>query len=343
MSTDSPPPQDAPAPFSGEPDPEESIPPPDFILRSGDGVDLHVHKDILKFVSVFFKNMLDGAGDPTEIQRDGKPIVVLPEPSAVLYRLLCLAYPGHSLDHYSLAAQSLDGVWVVHAAANKYLFIGVQKLLKSMLENPALLDAHPHRVFAIARLCELPDVARKAALSTLKSPVCPPGLTFPEMELLPAVTVQKLYEFHHSCGTAAQKIVELNAGYMDPDYATNPIPHRIFSTTDTHEKFVWLEAGSGDYHDADCRPHGRWNAMGEMERAPSQWFRNHAARIAAQLNAIPRPHTAETEAVKLAPADLADINGCHACSADAVLHLESFARQLAVHIEASNLHFAQDF
>ncbi|KAJ7717872.1 hypothetical protein B0H16DRAFT_1234892, partial [Mycena metata] len=67
----------------------------------------------------------------------------------------------------------------------------------------ALLDAHPHCIFAIARLRDLPELARKAALSTLKTPVCPDGLLFPETEVLSAFTFQKLHKFHHSCGKAA--------------------------------------------------------------------------------------------------------------------------------------------
>ncbi|KAJ7872237.1 hypothetical protein B0H13DRAFT_1895425 [Mycena leptocephala] len=59
--------QNAPAPFSGDPDPENNVPAPDFIVRSGDDVDLHVHKAILQFVSVFFKNMLDGDGKFTSL------------------------------------------------------------------------------------------------------------------------------------------------------------------------------------------------------------------------------------------------------------------------------------
>ncbi|KAJ7679672.1 hypothetical protein B0H17DRAFT_944009, partial [Mycena rosella] len=178
------------------------MPPSDFIIRSGDLVDLHVHKDILKFVSVFFKNMLDGA-DPNELQRDGKPIVVLPEPISVLYRLLSIAYPGRSAEYCSLSEQTLDGVSVVYQTANKYLFMAAQKSLRDMLEDPTLLRAHPHRLFAIARLCDLPVLARKAALCTLESPVCSHPLLFPEMELLTAATFHKLYDFHHSCGTAA--------------------------------------------------------------------------------------------------------------------------------------------
>ncbi|KAJ7090747.1 hypothetical protein B0H15DRAFT_906719, partial [Mycena belliarum] len=201
MSDDSTAIKNAPAPFSGVPDQEGNIPNSDLIIRASDGVDLHVHRDILMFISVFFKNILDGSGS-LDAERDGKPVVCLSEDSTVMHRLLCIAYPGRSLD--SVTAQILDGICGVHEAAQKYLFTGAMKLLEKMLEHPALLNVHPHRVFAIARIRDLPDLARKAALVTLSRGVCPPALDFPELELLPAATFQALHNFHYACGESAK-------------------------------------------------------------------------------------------------------------------------------------------
>jgi hypothetical protein len=75
--------KDALAPFSGAADTLTDSNPPDFILRSSDGVDFHVHREILKFASDCFDGMFSvagGDGDPTALLRDGKPILVLPEP-----------------------------------------------------------------------------------------------------------------------------------------------------------------------------------------------------------------------------------------------------------------------
>ncbi|KAJ7128314.1 hypothetical protein C8R44DRAFT_777779, partial [Mycena epipterygia] len=47
--------------------------PSDFILRSSDGVDFHVHRE--------------ASDDPNELERDGKSILVLPECNAVLHKL----------------------------------------------------------------------------------------------------------------------------------------------------------------------------------------------------------------------------------------------------------------
>ncbi|KAJ7907057.1 hypothetical protein B0H13DRAFT_2503901 [Mycena leptocephala] len=131
--------KDALAPFSGAADTLTDSHPPDFILRSSDGVDFHVHREILKFTSDCFDGIFSvasGDGDPTALLRDGKPILVLPEPESVLYRLLCLAYPVRSPEQYTLGVEDLDGLLAVHEAAHKYQFIYVQRLIERMLDNP---------------------------------------------------------------------------------------------------------------------------------------------------------------------------------------------------------------
>ncbi|KAJ7925699.1 hypothetical protein B0H13DRAFT_1862954 [Mycena leptocephala] len=149
--------RDGPASFSGEHDPESDFDVPDVILRSGDGGDLYVHKTILKFVSIFSRNMLNGAGNPTDPHSDGKPVVVLPGPAP------------YCTDFFVLLT--------------RYVFKGVLELLEKLLNNPILIDAQPHRIYAIARLRSLPELARKAALATLTFPLCPPDLLFPELDI----------------------------------------------------------------------------------------------------------------------------------------------------------------
>ncbi|KAJ7111787.1 hypothetical protein C8R44DRAFT_677370 [Mycena epipterygia] len=324
--------KDAPEPFSGAPDPEDNVPPSDFILRSGDGIDLHVHKDILRHVSVFFRNMFGSAGDETEQQRDGKPVAVLPESGDVLHRLLCFAYPGHSVEHYSLVGQNLDGVWAVHEAANKYLFTDVQRLLESTLENPNLLDAHPHRLFAIARLRGIPTLARKAALCTLKHPLCPPGLQFPEMELLTAASIQKLYDFHRSCGIQAQSIADRTATYVNllDDFDD---PNRITQCLEPGgDMFVWWDT---EIHNIGCGAQDETSDGGDLYRLPVLWFRNRITQVADQLRSLPTRRTVELQVLKLTPEERESIE-CHACLGRADIDLMDFKSQLANVIEESN-------
>jgi hypothetical protein len=198
--------------------------------------------------------------------------------------------------------------------------------MKEMLKSPDLLDAHAHRLFAIARLRELPELARVAALYTLKSPVCPAAPEFPEMKLLTWADADTLYDFHHSCGIEAQTIAQ--------GYETSPTHDE-----DTKETFVWWDPG----HTAGCGTFtgrsawsGQYGRYSEINDVAVEWFRNHLARLAVKLRALPTGHTAEMEALNIAPAERAIIDGCYICSRYADKHLGSFARQLAARIEASN-------
>ncbi|KAJ7462477.1 hypothetical protein FB451DRAFT_1495664 [Mycena latifolia] len=299
---------DAPVPFSGAPDPDYNHPPPDLILRSGDGVDLHVKKSVLEYTSVFFNNMFDGAHDATAARRNGKPIIDLPEPGSVLYRVLWITYPPKQ--RYSLTVHDLDGVAAVYQAARKYLFTDVLETLEENLDQADLMAAAPHRLFAIARLCDLPGVARKAALVTLTLLVCPRKLSFPELALLPAAHLQKLYDFHYDCGIQAGTIIHRAAMPRDPSDLDDP--NRCGPRDDTFDE-------------------GRFD-----ERFPAEWFRSHIARVASQLTLLPTGPTVNPLALEIFPAERAIIDSCPVCSANATTDLADLARQLAKAIEDSN-------
>ncbi|KAJ7441022.1 hypothetical protein B0H11DRAFT_2204892 [Mycena galericulata] len=319
--------QDAPAPFSG-PDPQNGNRLPDFILRSSDGVDFHVHRDILKFASDCFDSMFAfPIGNAEQMSRDGIQVLPLPETSPVLLRLLSLAYPALSVGQYVLGAANLDGFAAVYEAAHKYQFSDVQSLLGEMLDNSALLDTHPHRLFAIARLCDLPLIARKAALCTLKYSLAPPPSEFAEMERISWASVRKLQELHHLCGINAKRIAEYNAGALPisclllEDSSTKL--SRRTQNDDTRKDFVWRIRG----HGPRCGPRGG---------LVRDWFKNHTARLAARLLLVPSRDMVTAEVVNVAPADRAIIDACPVCSRHADCDLVNFARQLAVDVDCAN-------
>ncbi|KAJ7910974.1 hypothetical protein B0H13DRAFT_1876156 [Mycena leptocephala] len=236
MTNESAPIQDAPAPFSGVSDPDSNSRPSDFILRSSDGVDFHVHREILKFSSDFFDDMFaipgPGDGDPNGLRRDGKPVLLIPEPEVVLLRLLRLAYPGETVVHYALDQEDLDNFVSVYKAARKYQFFRVQRMLKEMLDKSALLDSQPHRLFVIARLCDLRELSQKAALSTLKYPLFENIPSFLEMKLLSWQDSYPLYQFHHLCGRKGGEIA-VNA------MADRPNTNEWLLNEDIDKIFVW--------------------------------------------------------------------------------------------------------
>ncbi|KAJ7761326.1 hypothetical protein B0H16DRAFT_1369179 [Mycena metata] len=332
--------RDAPAPFSGVVDTDRDDSAPDFIIRSSDGVDLHVHRGILHYASKFFRDLLNawdaGTMTPDDL-RDGKPIAKLPESCTILHRLLCTAYPQTSLD-YSLTEQTLDGLYEVHEAAQKYFFGHARGAIEKMLADPALLDAHPHRIFAIARLRDLPELARKAALSTLKTPVCPDGLLFPETEALSASAFQKLHEFHHSCGKAAEQLAIRNAKSVDHQYPDPEITH--YEHPGYGYEFVWWTQGKS--HSEECRPRVEYFPEGDWaELTPSPWFQHHIAVVASKLRRMPMRKTVNENVRVLADMDQAMIKGCGKCIEHAQRELVDFGDQLGERIEASNNRLAE--
>ncbi|KAJ7098459.1 hypothetical protein C8R43DRAFT_251444 [Mycena crocata] len=338
--------QDAPAPFSGTPDSEDTNPPADFIVRSSDGVDFHAHKQILGFVSVFFSNMFQfpgGNGSSPELERDGKPIVQLPESADILYRLLCVAYPARSRLH--LKPADLDHICAVHEAAHKYQFIHTQTAIAEMLMEPLLLEAEPHRLFAIAMLLRIPKLAEKAALCTLKSPISPTDLSFPEMRLVTWEQVQKLYDFRLRCGEAAQKIVLETAGPFDESTTgPNGDPRLVTRAPGDKFEFVWW---AEEWHTASKCMHGTHQLDPYLYGPdywlikPPQWFEEQIHRLGKAMLLSPTGATLVLEAPKVPQTAQAVVDACDLCTRRVPPELLEFATHLGRYIEESNEQLAR--
>ncbi|KAJ7110480.1 hypothetical protein C8R44DRAFT_678138 [Mycena epipterygia] len=344
--------QNAPAPFSGDPGPD-SHRPPDFILRGSDDVDFHVHKEVLKFASVVFDDMFTlpaGNGESnSDLSKNGIPILPVPEPRAVLHRLLGLVYPPQSVGLYTLAESDLDIILAVHAAADKYQFLRVLRLLNEMLETSTLIEAHPHRIFAIARLRGLPGLAHKAALCTLHLPATVPTLRFPEMKLLSWDVVQQLHDFHYKCGTEAQRIVENGVAervfiWYRGRYASADPDFLVFDQDDG-KPFVWWDWQKG--HVAGCGPTNKDGnpVVGQPTVpfvTPASWFRNHVERLALRARLRPSHHTVQQKTDVVAQSNNDHMDACPVCSAQAASDLVQFGKQLVLCIQKSNEKLVED-
>ncbi|KAJ7058491.1 hypothetical protein C8F01DRAFT_990656, partial [Mycena amicta] len=154
MSNSDSPAKDAPAPFASVGDDSfHTTHPSDFILRSSDGFDFHVHKDILKFASGCFEGMFfvsTGAHTEDTVLRDGKSVVTLAEPKDVLYQVLCLGYPLKTFPQPQFGEDDLECFVAAYRAAQKYQFTLVEELLKARLGELGLVEKYPLRVFAIS-------------------------------------------------------------------------------------------------------------------------------------------------------------------------------------------------
>ncbi|KAJ7087143.1 hypothetical protein C8R44DRAFT_687366 [Mycena epipterygia] len=312
--------RDAPAPFSGEADLDNHCP-PDFILRSSDGVDFHVHKEMLKLVSGFFEGMFRlpaGNRDLGDLSRNGITVLQMAEQDSVLYRLLRFAYPARSPGQYTLVTEAdLDGIAAVHQAAHKYHFFHVELLINEMLANPALINAYPHRLFGIARLLDLPELARAAALSTLRFPFDSGLPSFPEMALLRWSEGQKLAKLHRLCGLDAQKIAQDQC---------------IHSHVDVEP--IWFDFRAE--HDGPCGPCVFTANRSYSIISPAPWFVSHMGRIASHLLRVPSHHQVEVEAQNISMSDRAVLNACFVCRTVGDRDLAPFARELEKRINESN-------
>jgi len=248
-------------------------------------------------------------------RRDGKPVLVVQESQSALHKLLCLAHPPdlHLLDSYTLREADLDSIVAVYQAADKYQFHKVLRLLNNMLDQPALIDAHPYRLFAIAKICGLGEVARKAVFSTLKSPIDPMA-AFPEMRCLSWEEGHKLHRFHRMCGQRAANFVKDTRMW----FRLAPI---VVGQAQSY--YVWA-IRAGNPHCAVSEP--RW----------SQWFLNYTAQLASRLQMAPSHYTVES--LELAPADRELVERCFTCSADPNRErdFENFRAYLAGKIKASH-------
>lgn len=115
----------------------------DFILRTKDGVDIHVHKQVLRDASQTFRSILS---IPT-------PSDVVPEPlliddvSADVLPLIQYFY-GHSLFH--LRFHLLEEIIALHKVATKYVIEEMESLLLKEIKERLPITDDPVRAWALA-------------------------------------------------------------------------------------------------------------------------------------------------------------------------------------------------
>jgi hypothetical protein len=257
----------------------------------------------------------------------------------------------------------LDDIVAIHQAAHKYQFLRVLGVLPQMLDNPALINAQPCRMFAIARTCGFTMLMRKAALELLRSPTASLDVEFPEMKLLTWEDAHKARKFHRSCGVQASEYAQssvkspfsvsevpdtaLNFPFAEPEglpaYDSDQCPLGPDVNPETNKEFVW---GVQKGHSETCvdrsgAPSSRtffpdegrdgfWHRKGSSLQFETRvrWFKNHINRLAAQLLVVPAQMILE-----IAPADQAMIDSCPVCSQGAKSDLASLERVLAARIE----------
>ncbi|KAJ7097180.1 hypothetical protein B0H15DRAFT_825109 [Mycena belliarum] len=299
---------DASHPFSPTSD---ELNPPDVIIRSSDMVDFHVHKAILSFGSVVFKDMFsfpEPTGEQANPKRDGKSVVELTEKSESLKQLLILCYPritGSSI------LRQLDGIDGAYEAAGKYQIPGAQHILTQALLDPLVLENEPHRVFAIACHCGLKTVAKTAAIATLKLPSHIAHLpSIPEFRLISAYHLWQLNDFYRLCSEALPALL---------DELLRPV-HLGDDPVDSPAQIWWQMKG----HSETCGPSEEPGAYLHS----SKWFKDHVRRVKVASVLRPHPGSLSDAMNDISGPTWKAMAGCRRCMLCARDHLRGVGIQL---------------
>ncbi|KAF7354756.1 hypothetical protein MSAN_01389700 [Mycena sanguinolenta] len=296
--------------------------PPDVILRSSDQVDFHVHKALLAFCSLVFRNMFSFPAPVSEegdAVKDGKPVVPLTEPSKTLEKLLILCYPRLSGDGF----RDLDGMYGAYEAADKYQISGGQKQLEKMLVKPRFLENHPHRVFAIACHYRLENIAKAAAMATLKLPRYVPHLSVPEFNFISGQQLRQLEDFHFQC---SQALVQVVASFACADWDDYWCPDEDGDDDAMGNKRYTEVWWSRERHSADCGPF----IMHDSEYlAPARWFRDHLSGVKSAVLLSPDIASASKKITELVGETLKTISKCARCVQLAPSELTELADNMA--------------
>ncbi|KAK7000523.1 hypothetical protein R3P38DRAFT_2651173 [Favolaschia claudopus] len=342
----SPPPHTSNAriPFSGATSTDSDTRPTDFILRSCEGVDFHVRKDMLRALSDFFDDMFSMVReglDGEDLFFAGKTVLAVPESTKVLYALLSIAYPRQQPSLGSPEkGLGIDDILEIMEAAQKYQFVVAEPLIKNLLGASALIQQHPHRIFAIARLHQLPvHIVREAALGTLRFSVTPLRLQFPEMDRISWSAAQRLFDFHQICGER----VHVRLARMDERFEGGT---HMVNNKQTQKRYIWWQRNDGEgngfhpaVHNASCG--ARAGQHGTGKSAP--WFTAHLTKLLVKIRGSPAPSTILVEVVNVAPSERALIMACGACKKFADEDLKNFAERLAVKVRLITEQVAEDY
>lgn len=185
--------RDAEAPFNQ--------PTADFILRSADRMDFHVHKVVLSLASPVFETMLSlpktRSISASQEKKCGLPVITLPESSLVVDTLLRFCYPAPApiVTHFTHASRLYEAV--DKYAMDALMEPAVDVLVKTVSQQPLAAYALGcrHRVDALI-------VA--AAKETLKTPI--KDLKYcPELEHITGGDLFRLIRYHEECRMVARR------------------------------------------------------------------------------------------------------------------------------------------
>lgn len=193
-----------------------------FVLRSSDGLEFDTSRAVLIAASPVFRDMSSfvppgGILRPTlETPDEDTDVVTLSEHSSIVEMLLSIC---HLKTFDSFSPTNLDKLVDLHKAVDKYQMDTEKMDFGSVLRR--FIDTQPYRVYAIACIWGMEDIARAAALASLKHRVFSfkEDIYIPELIVLPAAQLHLLCEFRYRYLVLARaEILQTISWESDGDY-----------------------------------------------------------------------------------------------------------------------------
>ncbi|KAA1470203.1 hypothetical protein DENSPDRAFT_835936 [Dentipellis sp. KUC8613] len=260
----------------------------DIIIRSSDGVDFRIYKNILTKASRGFADMFSArpvpANPPTDKTdpnyKDGLPIISLSENSRDLRLFFEWLYP---MDNPDLSKPT--NLAAVLALIQKYVVDGYPKAIESVLL--ALVARVPQSAYALACRYQYPQIARAAAKESLKFSA---HLSFNDLELAHLSTKQlyALTKYRDDC---------LRRAFVE-----------------SHEYDTWAPHHALPYGEDDEDPPCSCPTSDDTgERLPG-WFKTHVGEYRTALERCPHPSTLSQHDFALPPKLMTEAAVCPRCT-----------------------------
>ena len=177
----------------------------DIIFRSSDDVDFRVYRVVLAKASPVFRTMLQlpqpSSTSTAPSVQDEPHVITLTEDAKTLENVLRLCYP---VEHPSIT--SVDDIRDILEATRKYELTSVSANLR--LHMKQILPKEPLRIYAIAYMFEMEDVAKDAATFLLDDPQfhIPPSPP-PEFSALPGLALYAVHMYRQNCAAAILRVI----------------------------------------------------------------------------------------------------------------------------------------
>ncbi|TFY66504.1 hypothetical protein EVG20_g4580 [Dentipellis fragilis] len=261
----------------------------DIIVRSSDGVDFRIYRNILAKASHAFADMFAAQPKPAQPPvdasdldfKDGLPVIPLQEDHHVLRSFFQLLYPMDGPD-----LQNPEILVPIMATLQKYVVEGYEAGIKRALS--ALASERPLLVYGLACRYRLPEILREAANESLK---------------VPGILYQGLQEF---------LLVSKGQHYQIELYRVTCIDRAHLSINSMADAFYDDVSGAGAWTDLSGLPCTCKVALPEVDQIPA-WFRRYMDKYADALSQSPHPSTL-AEAIPLSPELAEEIARCKYCS-----------------------------